>query len=129
VLRLAMVPYQMPQDPLDMEQREYPRELTRTYHRAGLLAFLMTCPIPIGVYVYYHVTLPEGASVWSDAPWYAWLSLAPVLLALMVVTNFMLHRLPCPGCGSREILIRGRNSRAYVMCARCRIAWKTDISL
>ena len=119
--------YQMPHDPLEMEQREYPGELTRAYDLSVLASFLLTCPIPIGVYLYYFITLPDEVSVWSGAPWYAWLSLAPVVIALGLVQNIMISRLGCAGCESKDTRKMGRNHYLYVMCPRCRIAWKTDI--
>src|SRR5262245_54702773 len=117
----------MPHDPLDMEQRAYPGKLTLPYDLSVLATFLLTSLIPIGVYLYYAITLPDEASVWSSAPWYAWLSLAPVVIAIVLVQNIMMARLRCAGCGSKETRKIARNRYLYVMCPHCRIAWKTDI--
>jgi hypothetical protein len=51
-LAMNMVPYEMPRDPLAMEQREYPGELTRAYYLSAFSALLLTLPLPIGVYLY-----------------------------------------------------------------------------
>ena len=112
-----------------MEQREYPGRPLAALHRAQLLAFALSCPLPVAAYLYLRATLPEHASVWTGAPWYAWGSLLPMLVAIVAVWNVTLSRLPCPACKTREVLVRGFQRRAWVLCNRCRIAWKTNISM